>query len=61
MEHYQQALPYRDLIIGIGLDSLEVDRPPLLFDEVFHCARSDGFKITCHCDVGDKDTMRNIR
>ncbi|KAE8324094.1 hypothetical protein BDV39DRAFT_208283 [Aspergillus sergii] len=60
MEHYVQAIPYRDIIIGIGLDSLEVDRPPLLFESVFRRARDDGFKITCHCDVGDKDTLRNI-
>ncbi|GLA09372.1 hypothetical protein AnigIFM60653_011452 [Aspergillus niger] len=60
MEHYLQALPYRDMIVGIGLDSLEVDRPPLLFEDVFLRARRDGFRITCHCDVGDKDTLRNI-
>ncbi|KAL2832257.1 adenosine deaminase [Aspergillus pseudoustus] len=52
MEHYQQALPYRYTIFGIGLDSLKVDLPPLLFEEVFRRARSDGFKITCHCDIG---------
>lgn len=60
LEHYLAPLPYRDMIIGVGSDSLETDRPPLLFGEVFSRAREDGFRITCHCDVGDKDTLRNI-
>lgn len=60
LDHYLAALPYRDMIIGVGLDSLETDNPPLLFEEVFSRARVDGFRITCHCDVGDKDTLRNI-
>ena len=61
MEHYKAALPYRDMIIGIGLDSNEYDRPPSLFEEVFSLARRDGFKITMHCDVGQKDTHEHIR
>ncbi|KAE8389350.1 hypothetical protein BDV23DRAFT_99307 [Aspergillus alliaceus] len=60
MSHYTDALPYRDMIVGIGLDSLETDRPPLLFEEVFRRARRDGFRITCHCDVGAKDSLRHI-
>ncbi|KAK5685019.1 hypothetical protein LTS10_003094 [Elasticomyces elasticus] len=52
MQHYLAALPYRDMIVGIGLDSYEVDRPPSLFAEVFERARRDGFRITAHCDVG---------
>ncbi|KAK5693317.1 hypothetical protein LTR17_025100 [Elasticomyces elasticus] len=52
MQHYTAALPYRDMIVGIGLDSYEVDRPPSLFAEVFARARADGFRITAHCDVG---------
>lgn len=61
MEHYKAALPYRDLIVGIGLDSNETDRPPLLFDEVFSRARRDGFKLTMHCDVDSKNTHEHIR
>ncbi|KAB8220207.1 hypothetical protein BDV33DRAFT_191391 [Aspergillus novoparasiticus] len=60
MSHYIDALPYRDMIVGIGLDSLETDRPPLLFEDVFQRAREDGFKITCHCDVGAKDSLCHI-
>lgn len=61
MEHYEAALPYRDVYAAIGLDSDEFDRPPSLFEEVFIRARKDGFKITAHCDVYQKDTHENIR
>lgn len=61
MEHYVAALSYRDLIVGIGLDSNEVDRPPLLFDEVFSLARRDGFRLTMHCDADSKNTHEHIR
>ncbi|KAH7381893.1 hypothetical protein BKA64DRAFT_216032 [Cadophora sp. MPI-SDFR-AT-0126] len=61
MEQYEAALPYKDLIVGIGLDSDELDRPPKLFEAVFKQARADGFKITCHCDFNQKNTHEHIR
>jgi adenosine deaminase len=61
MEHYKAALPYRDMIVGIGLDSNEYKRPPSLFEEVFSLARLDGFRITMHCDVGQDNTHEHIR
>lgn len=61
MEHYKAALPYRDMIAGIGLDSVEDGRPPSLFEEVFALARRDGLKLTMHCDVDQKDTADHIR
>jgi adenosine deaminase len=60
MEHYDAALKYRDMIVGIGLDSNEVDRPPSLFDEVFVRARNDGFRLTAHCDVGKPYPLEHI-
>ena len=48
------------MVVGIGLDSVETGRPPLLFEPLFSMARKDGFKITCHCDIGQKDTISNI-
>ena len=59
--HYQEAMAYRDMILGFGLDSDETGRPPLLFADVFARARADGFRITAHCDVGQRDTHENIR
>ncbi|RGP66122.1 adenosine deaminase [Fusarium sporotrichioides] len=61
METYESVLPYKDMVIGIGLDSDENDRPPLMFEEIYNRARKEGFRITAHCDVGQKDTHRNIR
>lgn len=61
MEHYIAALDYRDMIIGIGLDSNEVDRPPALFQELFARARSEGFRLTAHCDVGKTYPLEHIR
>ncbi|KUJ17253.1 putative adenosine deaminase [Mollisia scopiformis] len=60
-EHYKAAQPYRDMIVGIGLDSCEEDRRPSLFEEVFAQARGDGFKLTMHCDVDQKNTPKHIR
>ncbi|RDW82917.1 putative adenosine deaminase-2 [Coleophoma crateriformis] len=60
MENYEAALPYRAVFHAIGLDSDEFDRPPSLFEDVFLRARKDGFKITSHCDVGQKDTHEHI-
>ena len=61
MEHYIAALNYRDMIVGIGLDSLEVDRPPIMFQDVFAQAARDGFRITSHCDVGKAYPIEHIR
>lgn len=60
MEHYLAALEYRHMIVGIGLDSNEDQRPPMLFDEVFSRARKDGFRLTAHCDVGKTYPLEHI-
>lgn len=61
MEHYEMGLPYRDRFIGIGLDSDEFENPPHKFAEVFARAKADGFKITMHCDIDQKDSIDHIR
>ncbi len=43
-----KALPFKDKIIGIGLDSSEVGHPPSKFERVFALARAEGFKIVAH-------------
>ncbi len=60
MEAYEKALKYRHMIHGIGLDSLETGRSPMLFDRVYKRAKADGFHLTAHCDVNAQDTHRNI-
>lgn len=61
MQHYELALPHRDMIIGIGLDSNEFDRPPSLFSDLYLRARADGFRLTAHCDVKQPNTHEHIR
>ncbi|KAI3391584.1 hypothetical protein diail_7076 [Diaporthe ilicicola] len=61
MEHYVAALDYRHMIVGVGLDSNEDQRPPVLFEEVFDRARKDGFRLTAHCDVGRAYPVENCR
>lgn len=44
----EQALPYKDQIIGVGLDSSEVGHPPAKFERVFAKAREAGFLVVAH-------------
>jgi adenosine deaminase len=43
-----RLLPYRDLVIGIGLDSAEVGFPPELFERVFARAADEGLHRVAH-------------
>lgn len=47
-ETLQLALPYRDRIIGVGLDSSEFGHPPAKFERVFASAREAGFRCVAH-------------
>jgi adenine deaminase len=42
------ALPFKDRIVGVGLDSSERDNPPGKFKHVFRRAREAGFFLTAH-------------
>ncbi len=44
----EQALPYRDWIAAVGLDSSEAGHPPLKFADVFARARAAGFLTVAH-------------
>ena len=48
LEMLELALPYRDVIAGVGLDSAEVGHPPGEFAEVFAKAREAGFAAVAH-------------
>jgi adenosine deaminase len=48
METLERALPYRDWICAVGLDSSEAGNPPVRFREVFDRARSVGFLTVAH-------------
>ena len=61
MEALEQSLPYKDWIIGVGLDSDEKDNPPVKFREVYERARAEGYKLTMHCDHLQENSVQHIR
>jgi adenosine deaminase len=48
METLEMALPHKDRIIGVGLDSSEAGFPPEMFERVFAKARKTGFLPMAH-------------
>jgi len=48
MKTLDEALPYRDRIKAVGLDSAEVGNPPSKFQDVFSRAREAGFLTVAH-------------
>jgi len=44
----EMARPYRHVIAGTGLDSVEVGHPPREFEDVFRVARAAGFLTVAH-------------
>jgi len=48
MATLEQALPYGDSIIAVGLDSAELGHPPSKFQAVFDRARAEGFLTVAH-------------
>lgn len=47
-ETLEQAMAFKDDIIGVGLDSSELGNPPSKFKEVFQKAKEAGFKLVAH-------------
>ncbi|MGD8115573.1 adenosine deaminase [Vibrio sp. TRT 29B02] len=54
----EQALPHKDKIIAIGLDSSELGHPPEKFSRVFAKARQAGFLTVAH--AGEEGPSSNI-
>ena len=48
METLKMSIPFKDWIIGVGLDSSEKGFPPSIFKNVFDKARSLGFLTVAH-------------
>ena len=48
MQTLEQALPFRDVIAGVGLDSSEAGHPPSKFAAVFDRARRAGLLAVAH-------------
>ena len=51
-------LPYREHIIGVGLDSTEIGYPPALFADVYARARAEGLHLVAHAgEEGGPETV----
>ena len=48
LEMLELALPHRDVIVGVGIDSAELGHPPAEFAEVYEKARAAGFVAVAH-------------
>lgn len=55
----EMALPYKDKIIAVGLDSSELGNPPSKFERVFAKARAEGFLTVAH--AGEEGPSAYIR
>lgn len=59
METLALARPYREWIIGVGLDSSELGHPPSKFQRVFDLARQEGYALMAH--AGEEGPASYIR
>ena len=60
MATLEESLPHKDWIVGVGLDSDERSNPPVKFKELFARARTEGFRLTMHCDMDQENSTRHI-
>lgn len=56
-----EASRFKDRIVGFGLDSVEDGNPPEKFVDLYDRARSEGYRLTAHCDVDQTDAVGHIR
>ncbi len=61
LEMLDLAEAHRDTITGVGLDSYEEGNPPIKFIEFYRRAKSEGYRLTAHCDCDQKDSTLHIR
>jgi adenosine deaminase len=59
MQTLDQALPFKDWIVGVGLDSSEAGHPPRRFVRVFARAREHGFRVVAH--AGEEGPPEYVR
>lgn len=51
MQTLELALPFKNWIVGIGVDSETGGESPTKFSLVYKLAQKEGFRLTAHCDV----------
>ena len=54
-----QVMPWKDLIIGIGMGGAEIGNPPAKFVRFFTAARDRGFRTTVH--AGEEGSAAYVR
>ena len=59
MHTLEEALPFKDRLVAVGLDSGEVGNPPSKFAAVFARARSEGLRAVAH--AGEEGPPSYIR
>jgi adenosine deaminase len=59
METLEQALPFKDRLVAVGLDSSELGNPPSKFAAVFARARAEGLRAVAH--AGEEGPPSYIR
>jgi len=55
------ARPYKEQIVGIGLDNPEPVDFPSKFAHLFTTARQEGYRLTSHCDIHIPNSIEHIR
>lgn len=55
---FKEALEFRDLFTGFGLDSSEMGHPPSKFKKVFKMLRDEGFLAVTH--AGEEGPAQNV-
>lgn len=55
---FKEALQYRELFIGFGLDSSEKGNPPAKFERVFKMVHDEGFLTVAH--AGEEGSAQNV-
>jgi len=61
LEMLDRAQKHRREIVGVGLDSYEEGNPPIKFKEFYERARSEGYRLTAHCDCGQNNAVEHAR
>ena len=55
-----QAQEWKKYILGVGLDSDGYNNPPSKFKRVFERAKGQGYRITMHAELDQKDIHKQI-
>jgi adenosine deaminase len=57
---FHESLEFKDLIVGVGLDSTELGNPPEKFQKVMQMCRKAGYRLVSHAgEEGPPDFVRD--